>query len=68
MPAVGETLRFAFRESGVIEHEFRSGALIAQLKAHDLKDTWLPMIGAPSLNETLVRNEFDVASADDAGE
>ena len=61
-PACCETFAIAGWEAGVIEDDFRSGALLEQFEMGDGVDSGVPFHGAPGLNDSLVGDQLDLAS------
>ncbi len=58
----------AFRKTCVIENDFGLGAMLFEFKFDDRVDALVPMSGTPSLNDSLVGNQFYISSNDQSPE
>lgn len=68
VPALGEVVGFAIRETGVIENKLGGGALVGELEFRDGEDAGIPAAGAPGLDDAFAGDEFDLAADDVAAE
>src|SRR5207253_11309929 len=62
---LSKVLRFALRETGVVEDELGSGALLDECETRDGVNSRFPVCHAPSLNNPLIWHKFDVPRSEE---
>src|SRR5882724_9458695 len=59
-PSLGKVIRITFGKSRVIEHNFRTRALLDEFKSRNRVKTRGPVVQAPGLNDSWVWHKFDM--------